>query len=58
VKGRCQGWTLKLVKVQVVRGASIKPSRWSCVEGADKGRSYTHIDISGIMKLKRRSREF
>jgi hypothetical protein len=52
MKERCQGWTLKLAKVRVARGASVKSSRWSHVEGADKGRSHTHIDTLGIMNLE------
>jgi hypothetical protein len=49
---------LKLTKWQVARGASVKSSWCSCMEGADKGRSHTHIGISSIVILGRKSREF
>jgi hypothetical protein len=57
VKGRCQRWTPQLTKWRVARGASVKHSQWSCVEGADKRRSYIHFVISGIARLERESRE-
>jgi hypothetical protein len=47
------------MKWRVARGASVKPSQWSRAEGADKGRSHTRIDISGIAKIgKEESGEF
>jgi hypothetical protein len=40
---------MKLTRVRVARGASGNSSRWSRAEGADNGRSHTHIDTLGIM---------
>jgi hypothetical protein len=45
VKGRCQGWMPQLAKWRVARGASVKPSRWSRVEGADREELYPFRDL-------------
>jgi hypothetical protein len=51
VKGRCQGWTPQLAKWRVARGASIKHSWWSRVEGADKRRSYKPFHDLGYREI-------
>jgi hypothetical protein len=45
VKGRCQGWTQQLEKWKVARGASIKLSWWSRMEGAERGELYPFHDL-------------
>jgi hypothetical protein len=46
VKGRCQGWMPQLAKWRVARGASVKLSRWSRMEGTDKrGELYPFRDL-------------
>jgi hypothetical protein len=56
VKGRCQGWMPQLVKVRVARGASIKPSRWSHEEGADRGRAIPVSTLWVLQDLKGRGK--
>jgi hypothetical protein len=36
MKGRCKGWTLKIVKWRVARRVEFKPSRWSHTEGDER----------------------
>jgi hypothetical protein len=52
VKGRCQSWMPQLPKWLVARGASIKLSGWSRVEGTDRGELYPFRDL-GYRKIGR-----
>jgi hypothetical protein len=45
MKGRCQGRMPQLAKWRVARGASVKLSWWSRVEGADRGELYPFHDL-------------